>query len=79
MQLCRAPHGARGLKYHPLYYRVRYVGSRPAWGAWIEIMLLLSVALMVVSRPAWGAWIEMFRFLCQRPPEDVAPRMGRVD
>ena len=34
----RAPHGARGLKYahggggqHP-------AGSRPAWGAWIEML-----------------------------------------
>ena len=34
--LCRAPHGARGLKllYHPEIDA--YTRSRPTWGAWIE-------------------------------------------
>ena len=40
------------------------VSSRPAWGAWIE-MLDGQVSLWEVekSRPAWGAWIEIFAVL----------------
>ena len=33
----RAPHGARGLKCHARCSGLEGVGSRPAWGAWIEI------------------------------------------
>ena len=32
--------------------------SRPAWDAWIEIMLNLH-RLTKTSRPAWDAWIEI--------------------
>ena len=36
--------------------------SRPAWGAWIEMVYLPTVcAALLSSRPAWGAWIEMAR------------------
>ena len=33
----RAPHGARGLKCRRAQLRDVSLGSRPAWGAWIEI------------------------------------------
>ena len=34
--------------------------SRPAWGAWIEMMIQLALSLKSFpSRPAWGAWIEI--------------------
>ena len=33
----RAPHGARGLKCLNQWISTKDVGSRPAWGAWIEI------------------------------------------
>ena len=35
----RAPHGARGLKCYDLGEDFSIETSRPAWGAWIEIML----------------------------------------
>ena len=35
--------------------------SRPAWGAWIEIVLMSTRKPSAWSRPAWGAWIEMMR------------------
>ena len=33
--------------------------SRPAWGAWIEILLWKMESIERRSRPAWGAWIEI--------------------
>ena len=33
----RAPYGARGLKCNKRRRRTRLCGSRPVWGAWIEI------------------------------------------
>ena len=34
--------------------------SRPAWGAWIEMVsVTASTGAVKQSRPAWGAWIEM--------------------
>ena len=35
---CRAPHGARGLKYRGKHRIKTSSQSRPAWGAWIEII-----------------------------------------
>ena len=56
----RAPHGARGLKYNFQAVHQLVHESRPAWGAWIEISFLLSLAgAATASRPAWGAWIEI--------------------
>ena len=55
----RSPHGERGLKlkaFSPDF--VRY-WSLPAWGAWIEIQMLLYGLLPYASLPAWGAWIEI--------------------
>ena len=34
----RAPHGARGLKYRHQMQELKKDLSRPAWGAWIEIL-----------------------------------------
>ena len=49
--------------------------SRPARGAWVEIMLVNGKPLMrVESRPARGAWVEIFSLtavylnaLCRAP------------
>ena len=35
----RAPHGARGLKQRYFEERIHGKWSRPAWGAWIEILV----------------------------------------
>ena len=35
----RAPHGARGLKFNALLIIYYHLPSRPARGAWIEILL----------------------------------------
>ena len=75
----RAPHGARGLKFcHPDVNKSIW-GSRPAWGAWIEIPLAPLRIVPIESRPAWGAWIEIFAYFSDYATTQVAPRMGRVD
>ncbi len=38
-----------------------FAGSRPAWGAWIEMLIRCVLLLHRASRPAWGAWIEINR------------------
>ena len=37
MRICRAPQGARGLKYYNIKTKVNAAKSRPARGAWVEI------------------------------------------
>ena len=52
--ISRAPQGARGLKY--CYYGLvrRYVLSRPARGAWVEILILID-EIGVLRRAPQGA------------------------
>ena len=38
----RAPYGARGLKFQHLVKVIVNNGSRPVWGAWIEIFTNMS-------------------------------------
>ena len=54
-------------------------GSRPARGAWIEIIHPLKKRDNIKSRPARGAWIEMSQVITWVLPSLVAPRKGRVD
>ena len=35
--------------------------SRPARGAWVEILILRMPSSLHRSRPARGAWVEMFQ------------------
>ena len=37
---CRAPYGARGLKCKDYLKNKINLGSRPVWGAWIEMSAL---------------------------------------
>ena len=53
--------------------------SLPAWGAWIEISVLMSPVVSMPSLPAWGAWIEIQINLSKEGVQIVAPRMGSVD
>ena len=78
---CRAPRGARGLKYNFFDFALRpFFQSRPARGAWIEIEMAAKRALMTSkSRPARGAWIEITRPEPYGGADYVAPREGRVD
>ena len=56
------------------------VGSRPVWGAWIEILWgVTDLAAQIKSRPVWGAWIEIGNDRVSLKGTIVAPRMGRVD
>ena len=57
--ICRAPHGARGLKYHEEGHVIALALSRPARGAWIEIEHRAKLDVSHLSRPARGAWIEI--------------------
>ena len=54
--------------------------SRPARGAWIEILRRELVAgIDAASRPARGAWIEIPAACQRKKTSKVAPRKGRVD
>ena len=53
--------------------------SRPARGAWIEIISSTAKAGRDKSRPARGAWIEMTSSGVYYLGHEVAPRTGRVD
>ena len=56
----RAPQGARGLKSSLPDICTMVLGSRPARGAWVEILLLVGRLSTLGSRPARGAWVEIF-------------------
>ena len=77
--MCRAPYGARGLKYGGHGEDAEAGKSRPVWGAWIEISTGGGLDAMTRSRPVWGAWIEIVSEVNQFGGYEVAPRMGRVD
>ena len=57
--ICRAPYGARGLKYTAGSFFSSSAESRPVWGAWIEIPRRQHLPVHGRSRPVWGAWIEI--------------------
>ena len=50
----RAPHGARGLKFNLLEREVKREASRPARGAWIEILRELAAREVVDVAPRTG-------------------------
>ena len=52
--------------------------SRPARGAWVEILLVLAFPLKLLSRPARGAWVEIFPMGERFAALTVAPPKGRV-
>ena len=52
--------------------------SRPARGAWVEIIALGKLFVSVQSRPARGAWVEMRKSNNCGLSCRVAPRKGRV-
>ena len=57
---CRAPQGARGLKYCLALWSCCWYRSRPARGAWVEILIVRpSTPPASTSRPARGAWVEI--------------------
>ena len=57
----------------------RYVLSRPARGAWVEIFPMGErFAALTWSRPARGAWVEILVLLLCSRLLFVAPRKGRV-
>ena len=52
--------------------------SRPARGAWVEILILIDEIGVLQSRPARGAWVEIKALTCFTDLGMVAPRKGRV-
>ena len=52
--------------------------SRPARGAWVEIIEIFARYVYNQSRPARGAWVEISFALAAPRSETVAPRKGRV-
>ena len=75
----RAPQGARGLKCLPRDRPLRIDLSRPARGAWVEILTPKKRHKFDgQSRPARGAWVEISSCKFYRLSIVVAPRKGRV-
>ena len=52
--MCRAPYGARGLKYPGPESPARIDESRPVWGAWIEIVSIEDEPPQGVVAPRMG-------------------------
>ena len=52
---CRAPYGARGLKFFNLGGIHLDRGSRPVWGAWIEITTAAKITASRKGRAPYGA------------------------
>ena len=75
----RAPQGARGLKYDASKFDGTSLTSRPARGAWIEMLVWTKGGTYQPSRPARGAWIEICMSSAVIQKLKVAPRKGRVD
>ena len=52
---CRAPQGARGLKFvvNEVWHRADEM-SRPARGAWVEILPVASMGLLLIVAPRKG-------------------------
>ena len=53
--------------------------SLPVRGAWIEMLLSVSMSAVILSLPVRGAWIEMSVRANRRGFGGVAPRAGSVD
>ena len=61
-----------------MFYTV-VIMSRPARGAWVEILTVLpSILCNIKSRPARGAWVEIKGSGKSLYMSRVAPRKGRV-
>ena len=53
-ELSRAPHGARGLKFPVPQGAGGAAESRPAWGAWIEMLCAASPPSRLEVAPRMG-------------------------
>ncbi len=74
-----SPHGECGLKLKELGVEDAEALSLPAWGVWIEIIILFQKNRKVLSLPAWGVWIEIVKDFESLIEQTVTPRMGSVD
>ena len=78
--ICRAPQGARGLKYFTLDAAASHENRRAPQGArGLKCLAIPATSKGLMSRPARGAWIEMIPPLQSDDTTIVAPRKGRVD
>jgi len=75
---CRAPHGARGLKFSRKVKTLLSYASRPAWGAWIEMSYTKKKILLTGRAPHGARGLKSAQEEIEAW-ERVAPRMGRVD
>ena len=41
-------------------YFIQDIGSRLAWGVWVEISDIMNGNVIQRSRLAWGVWVEIF-------------------
>ena len=56
---CRAPYGARGLKFIVILYQRRERGRAPYGARGLKYRHRTPSRLIQTSRPVWGAWIEI--------------------
>ena len=79
MKASRAPHGARGLKYHAFAGVVELLSRAPHGARGLKFHLAGEIGEVGLSRPARGAWIEIYSVGFHELTASVAPRTGRVD
>ena len=72
----RAPQGARGLKLALRRSLLLQEWSRPARGAWVEIMYSYFNPNPAGSRPARGAWVEISITTRATKPKTSRPARG---
>ena len=76
---CRAPHGARGLKFQDRLDKGVGAGRAPHGARGLKSRWQEHLATSEQSRPARGAWIEIWQRNSVIGFLEVAPRTGRVD
>ena len=76
---CRAPRGARGLKFLIDEIGVLHSSRAPRGARGLKCELLLMNSVKLLSRPSRGAWIEIKLYEDSRKACRVAPLAGRVD
>ena len=79
MGICRAPRGARGLKFQPVVWGSRRQSRAPRGARGLKSDVDNVSPAEDLSRPSRGAWIEISCHLFHRDLCGVAPLAGRVD
>ena len=77
-EVCRSPHGERGLKWYNKERESTAVRRSPHGERGLKLGTLVFDMLDGRSLPARGAWVEMWSIVSSRLAAKVAPRTGSV-